>query len=128
MNMHGKARGITLIGFVIVLAVLGFFGYLAMRLIPAYTEYYGVVKAMEQERDEAGAASKSLDQVRRDLAFKFSTQYVDEANVPPQAISLKREGGASTLRVSYERRIPFMYNIELLATFDKSVSMTGAGE
>jgi type II secretory pathway pseudopilin PulG len=128
MNMHGKVKGITLIGFVIVLAVLGFFGYLAMRLIPAYTEYYGVVKSMEQERSEAGAAAKSLDMIRRDLAFKFSTQYVDEANVPPQAITLKREGGASTLRVNYERRIPFMYNIELLATFDKSVSMTGAGE
>ncbi|WP_395681147.1 DUF4845 domain-containing protein [Dokdonella sp.] len=128
MNMHGKVKGITLIGFVIVLVVLGFFGYLAMRLIPAYTEYYGVVKSMEQERSEAGAASKSLDILRRDLAFKFSTQYVDEANVPPQSITLKREGGASTLRVSYERRIPFMYNIELLATFDKSVSLTGAGE
>ena len=62
------------------------------------------------------------------MAFKFSTQYVDEENVPPQAITLKREGGASTLRVNYERRIPFMYNIELLATFDKSVSMSGAGE
>ena len=128
MNMHGKVKGITLIGFVIVLAVLGFFGYLAMRLIPAYMEYYGVVKSMEMERSEAGAASKSLDMVRRDLAFKFGTQYVDEANVPPQAITLMREGGASTLRVNYERRIPFMYNIELLATFDKSVSMSGAGD
>ena len=128
MNMQRKMMGITLIGFVIVLVVLGFFGYVAMRLIPAYTEYFGVVKAMEQERAEPGVASKSLDQVRRDLSFKFSTQYVDEANVPPQAITLKREGGASTLRVSYERRIPFMYNIELLATFDKSISLTGAGE
>jgi len=128
MNMQRKVMGITLIGFVIVLIVVGFFGYAAMRLIPAYTEYYGVVKAMELERSEAGAASKSLDQVRREMAFKFTTQYVDEANVPPQAITLKREGGSSTLRVSYERRIPFMYNIELLATFDKSVSMSGAGE
>ena len=108
MNMQRKVMGITLIGFVIVLIVVGFFGYAAMRLIPAYTEYYGVVKAMELERSEAGAASKSLDQVRREMAFKFTTQYVDEANVPPQAITLKREGGSSTLRVSYERRIPFM--------------------
>ena len=43
MNMQRKMMGITLIGFVIVLVVLGFFGYVAMRLIPAYTEYYGVV-------------------------------------------------------------------------------------
>ncbi len=128
MNMHGKVRGITLIGFVMVLIVVGFFGYVAMRLIPVYTEYFGVVKAMEQERAEPGAAAKSLDQVRRELSFKFSTQYVDEANVPPQAISLKREGGASTMRVAYERRVPFMYNVELLVSFDKSLNMSGAGD
>lgn len=125
---HRKTRGITLIGFAIMLCVGGFFAYLAMRLIPAYTEYYGVVKSMELERKEAGAANKTLEDVRRELAFKFTTQYVDERNVPPQAITLKREGGASTLRVNYERRVPFMYNIDLLVTFDKSMSMTGAGE
>ena len=125
---HRKTRGITLIGFAIMLCVAGFFAYLAMRLIPAYTEYYGVVKSMELERKEAGAANKSLDEIRRELAFKFTTQYVDEKNVPPQAITLKREGGASTMRVSYERRVPFMYNIDLLVTFDKSMNMTGAGE
>jgi len=128
MNMQRRVMGITLIGFVIVLIVVGFFGYVAMRLIPVYTEYFGVVKAMEQERAEPGAASKSLDQVRRDLSFKFSTQYVDESNVPPQAISLKREAGASTMRVAYERRVPFMYNVELLVSFDKSLNMSGAGD
>jgi hypothetical protein len=128
MNMHRKVKGITLIGFVIVLAVLGFFGYMAMRLIPAYTEYFGVLKAMEQERIEPGASSKSLDELRRDLNFKFSTQYVDEQNVPPQAITLKREGGAATLRVNYERRVAFMYNIDLLITFDKSISLTNTGD
>ncbi len=125
---HRKTRGITLIGFAIMLCVAGFFAYLAMRLIPAYTEYYGVVRSMELERKEAGAANKSLDEIRRGLNFKFTTQYVDEKNVPPQSITLKREGGASTLRVNYERRVPFMYNIDLLLTFDKSMSMTGAGE
>jgi hypothetical protein len=54
---HRKTRGITLIGFAIMLCVAGFFAYLAMRLIPAYTEYYGVVKSMELERKEAGAAN-----------------------------------------------------------------------
>lgn len=126
--MHRKVKGITLIGFVIVLAVLGFFGYMAMRLIPVYTEYFGVVKSMEQVRQDPGAASKTLAEVRSDLNFKFSTQYVDEKNVPPQAITLKREGGASTLRVNYERRVPFMYNIDLLITFDKSISLTGSGD
>ncbi|GAA0709115.1 DUF4845 domain-containing protein [Dokdonella soli] len=127
MNMHRKVKGITLIGFVIVLCVLGFFAYLAMRLIPMYVEYFGVVKAMEQVRQEGGAGQKSLDEIRRDLSFKFSTQYVDDASVPPSAIQLKREGGASTLRIAYEKRVPFMYNLDLVGKFDKSISLTNAG-
>ncbi len=127
MNMHGKTKGITLIGFIILLCVLGFFAYLAMRLVPMYTEYFGVVKAMEQVRQEPGAANKSLDELRRDLIFKFNTQYVDEASVPPQSITLKRESGAATLRVSYEKRVPFMYNLDLVGSFDKSLSLSGTG-
>ncbi|NCT66281.1 MAG: DUF4845 domain-containing protein [Rhodanobacteraceae bacterium] len=125
--MHYKARGVTLIGFAIMLCVLGFFAYLAMRLIPVYVEYFGVVKAMEQVRSESGAGQKSLDEIRRDLSVKFDAQYVDDASVPPQAIMLKREGGASTLRIAYEKRVPFMYNIDLVAKFDKSVSLSGSG-
>jgi Tfp pilus assembly major pilin PilA len=127
MKMHRKVKGITLIGFVIMLCVLGFFAYLAMRLVPMYIEYFGVVKAMEQVRIEPGASQKSLDEVRRDLSFKFNTQYVDDASVPPQAISLKREAGGSTLRIAYEKRVPFMYNIDLVGKFDKSMSLTNAG-
>lgn len=122
--MHRKVKGITLIGFVILLCVAGFFAYAAMRLIPAYTEYFGVVKAMDQESKEPGVAQKSLDQLRRDLSFKFNTQYVDEENVPPQAISAVRDNGKAILRVAYERQIPFMYNVDLLVKFDHSVNLT----
>lgn len=125
--MHRKVKGITLIGFVIVLCVLGFFAYLAMRLIPMYVEYFGVVKAMEQVRREPGAAQKSLDELRRSLSVKFDAQYVDDASVPPSAIMLKREGGNASLRIAYEKRVEFLYNIDLVAKFDKSVSLTGAG-
>ena len=127
MKMRHKVRGITLIGFVIVLCVLGFFAYMAMRLIPMYVEYFGVVKAMEQVRSEGNSSQKSIEEIRRDLSLKFDTQYVDDNSVPPAAIQLVRQGGASTLRIAYEKRVPFLYNLDLVGKFDKSVSLNGAG-
>jgi hypothetical protein len=127
MKMQRKVKGITLIGFAMVLGVLGFFAYLAMRLIPMYIEYFGVLKAMEQVRQEPGAGQKSLAEIRGDLNFKFNTQYVDDASVPPTAITLKREAGASTLRVAYEKRVPFLYNLDIIGSFDKSVNLSGSG-
>jgi hypothetical protein len=125
MSLHRKARGITLIGFVILLAVVGFFVYLAMRLVPVYLEYMNVVKSMEQVRSEPGMAQAPPEQIRRALSFKFSTQYVADGAIPPQAIQVVREGNAQMLRIRYERRVPFVHNIELLVSFDKSVSLSG---
>ena len=127
MKTRREVRGITLIGFVIVLCVLGFFAYLAMRLIPMYVEYFGVVKAMEQVRSEGNSSQKSIEEIRRDLSLKFDTQYVDDNSVPPAAIQLVRQGGASTLRIAYEKRVPFLYNLDIVGKFDKSVSLNGAG-
>lgn len=127
--MVGRSRvgGITLIGFVIVLCVVGFFAYMAMRLVPMYTEYFGVVKSMEQLRKEPGIGQKSIEEIRRDLNVKFDTQYVDDSSIPPSAIQLIRQGGAATLRIAYEKRVPFVYNLELVGKFDKSVSLSGGG-
>lgn len=120
--MGKNIRGITLIGFLIVMVVVGFFAYAAMRLIPVYTEYFGVVKALEQVRSEGGA-QRSIQELRRSLNIKFDTQYVDTAHVPASAISISRQSGAVALRVAYERRVPFLYNIDLLVSFDKSVDL-----
>ena len=127
MKAHRYSRGITLLGFLIMLCVAGFFAYVVMKLVPVYVEYFGVVKAMEQIKAEPGAAQKSVEEIRRDLNVKFDLQYVDEKDIPPQAIQLKREATGPTLRIAYEKRVPFMYNIDLVASFDKSVNLTSAG-
>ena len=127
MKAHRYSRGITLLGFLVMLCVAGFFAYVVMKLVPVYVEYFGVVKAMEQIKDEPGASQKSVEEIRRDLNVKFDLQYVDEKDIPPQAIQLKREATGPTLRIAYEKRVPFMYNIDLVASFDKSVRLTNAG-
>jgi len=127
MKAHRYSRGITLLGFIIMLCVAGFFAYIVMKLVPVYVEYFGVVKSMEQVRNEPGAAQKSVEEIRRDLNVKFDLQYVDEKDIPPQAIQVKREATGPTLRIAYEKRVPFMYNIDLVASFDKTVNLTNAG-
>ena len=78
MKAHRHSRGITLLGFLIMLCVAGFFAYVVMKLVPVYVEYFGVVKAMEQVKDEPGASQKSIEEIRRELNVKFDLQYVDD--------------------------------------------------
>ena len=123
--MKSKQSGITLLGFLIIIVVAGFFAYMAMKLFPSYSEYMGVTKAMNQIATE-GTNGKSLDSIRRDLMFKLGFQYVDDATVKPANITIKRDaGGTSVLTVAYDKQIPFMYNIDFLLHFNKSVPLQG---
>jgi hypothetical protein len=123
--MKSKQSGVTLIGFLIIMAIVGFLAFMAMKLFPSYSEYMGVVKAMNQVATE-GTNGKSLEDILRGLMFKMGFQYVDDATIKPANITIKRDaGGASKLQVAYDKDIPFMYNIDFLLHFNKSVPLQG---
>jgi len=123
--MKSKQTGITLIGFLVILVVVAFFGYAAMKLVPAYAESMGVTKAMNQIAT-SGVEGKSLDEIRRDLLFKMGFQYVDDATIQPQDITVERASTGNVLHVNYDKQIPFVYNIDFLLHFDKSVPLQGS--
>jgi len=125
--MKQSQRGITFIGFILMMCVVGFFAYVAMKLVPVYSEYMGVVKSMTQLQTEPGIASKDISEIRQLLNVKFDIQYVDDAMIPPQNIQLKKQGGAASLRIFYDKRVDFIYNVDLLVSFDKTVNLSGAG-
>lgn len=123
--MASTQRGITLIGFIIVLAVVGFFAYIAMRLVPVYTEYYSVVSAMKGVAEEPGVADLPPSRVRELLNRRFDISYVD--NVGPGDIHIVRNAQGYTLNVQYEVRRPLIYNLDLVARFDRTEDLNRRG-
>jgi hypothetical protein len=124
MNSKNKHTGITLLGFAILLCVVGFLGYAAMKLVPAYIEYFGVLKSISAVQTDPQLASVSIDQVRARVFAQFNLQYVDENNVPMSAITVNTQNGARSLTVAYDRDIPFIYNIDFLVHFSKTVDLS----
>jgi hypothetical protein len=122
--MKSRQSGVTLIGFLFILIIAGFFGYMAMKLLPSYSEFMGVGRAMTQIASN-GTEGKSLDDIRRDLMFKLGFQYVDDSTIKPKDITIDRANNGAQLHVSYDKRIPFLYNIDFLLHFEKSVPLQG---
>ena len=56
--MKRTQGGMTLIGFVIVLAVVGLFAYVGMKLVPMYSEFYAVKQALKGLSTEPGIADQ----------------------------------------------------------------------
>jgi hypothetical protein len=125
MGMQRKQSGVTLIGFMMILAIVGFFAYIIMKLFPVYSEYYGVLQAMKAVQVEPGVATKTPDQIRSMLDRKFYISYVK--SVKPNNIRVTRQGGGYLLNIKYEVRDNLIYNLDFVAVFDKTVELSRAG-
>lgn len=122
--MIKRQRGLTLIGFVFMLAIAGFFAYVGMKLFPVYTEYYSVVQAMKGVQSEPGVANMSPAKIQDLLFRRFYISYVE--SVKPQNVRVQRKDGL-TLNVKYEVRRPLVFNLDFVASFDKTVDLTRQG-
>lgn len=127
MKISKHQRGITLLGFLIVLMVAGFFAFLVMRIGPSYLEYMNVVTAMKGVAAEPGSSTWSIAQVRGALDKRLYINYVNEAHVGPKSFEIKRSGGVNTLSVFYEVREDLLYNIDYVATFEKTIELNSPG-
>lgn len=123
MRAAVRQKGLTLIGFAIVLVVGGFFAYAAMKLIPVYTEYFGVVKSMKSLQSDAGIENATIEDIRKKLNVNFDIQYVDDQTIPDKNIQLITKDGQHKLRIFYDKDLPFMYNVDLLVHFDNTVDL-----
>ena len=117
-----EQRGLTLMSMVIVLAVLGFFAYITMRLFPVYSEYRSVVSDMNALAEQPGIGTSDPARIKDLLFRRFYVSYVE--NVKPDHVKIERKGNTGvTLVVAYEVRRPLMYNLDFVAKFDHSVPL-----
>jgi hypothetical protein len=125
MKLGTRQRGITLLGFIVVLAVVGFFAFLIMRLSPVYMEYHSVYTAMKGLQGEPGVGQMTPEKIRDLLNRRFYISYVE--SVKPNHIKITRAGTGYNLTIKYEVRKPLLYNLDFVAMFDKTVELQRQG-
>ena len=123
--MKRKQSGLSLVGFLVVLAVVGFAAYVGMKLFPMYQEYYSVQSAMKGLANEPGVADMDPAKVQ-DLFFR--RLYINYSeNVKPQNVKFERMEGGWKMRVNYEVRRPLVGNLDVVGKFDVSQDLTRQG-
>ena len=114
--MNSKQRGITLIGFLFVLAAALFVAYIAMKLVPIYLNHYSVVSSMKSLAEEPNSASMSEGRIRNLLAKRFNMSYVK--HITPRDIKIVRSSGIEIV-AEYEVREDLIGNLDAVVTFKR---------
>ncbi|MDX1569469.1 MAG: DUF4845 domain-containing protein [Xanthomonadales bacterium] len=118
--MYKRQQGLTLIGLVIILALLIFGGFIAMKLFPIYQEAFSVKAALNGLQQEPGIEKKSPAEIKQQLWNRFYVSYVESVQKQDVTIS-KRDG--YVISIVYEVRKPLIGNLDVVAKFDFSVDL-----
>jgi len=120
MKSH-KQKGLSLIGFIMVLALALFVSFLGMKIVPIYMEYFSVLSIMNNIADESGSAKLTPYEIRLKVSTNLNLNYA--SNVRSKDFQLTRSDGAA-LRVKYEVRESVIGNLDVVVSFDKTVRLS----
>ncbi|MGI8560255.1 MAG: DUF4845 domain-containing protein [Luteimonas sp.] len=125
--MNRTQSGITLIGFVIVLGVVGLFAYVGMKLFPMYMEYYGVKQALKGLASEPAIANSEPAKIR-DLFFRRLYINYSDDNVTNDNVKVTRVESGWQMDVKYEVRKPMIANLDVVGKFEATQMLSRQGD
>jgi len=120
--MRSKQRGITFIGWILLLTPLAICAYAGIRVAPIYLNYMKVARTLEQVKSEfKGGAADSLEGIRTALEKHLNIESVDFPDV--KDLKITRDGKAWVVNAAYDDQAPLFSNIFILISFDKTVTI-----
>lgn len=120
--MQHRQRGMTFLGIVVLVIVVGAWIYAGIRLTPKYLEYMRVAATLEKVRDEYENNPGTTDfMLRKAVERHFDIEMVEV--ITSHDIEIRREGGTFFMRAAYSDTVPLVSNVSFLVEFDKTVEV-----
>ena len=113
VNM-GKQRGVSLMGLIVSLAILGFLAVMGAKLMPAYIEFF-TVKKMLSAMEQAGDLKGTVRDIRR--SYETRNAIEDVKSVHGDDLEVSKEGGETVVSVSWSTKVPLVSNVSACLDF-----------
>jgi hypothetical protein len=109
-----KQQGVSLMGLIVGLGLVGFLGVMAAKLLPAYVEYFAV-KKMFAAMEQAGDLKGSVREIRH--SFEKRNAIEDVKSVRSDDLEITKEGGEAVLTANWSVRVPMVSNVNACLDF-----------
>ncbi len=122
MNVNlNQQKGLTFISLVFILAIIGFFVLLALKIGPIYLDHYRVVNAINALKSTPDIQKKSAEEIRSILGKRFDMNYVSTLDV--KDIKITQRGAYLKVQAAYEVVQQVIGNASVLVTFDDTIEV-----
>jgi len=116
MRSIRRQAGVTAIGWMIILGLMGFFVFLTLKMLPSYLDYFKVVSALESV--EKKTASSPME-IRKHIGKQFDVSFVHA--ITPKQIKIKNMGQAFDVIAKYDDRVHLFANVDVVMSFENQV-------
>lgn len=121
LNSIKRQQGLTFISLIFVLAILGFFVLLGLKIVPIYIDHSKVVNALKGLETTPDLLTKSPDEIKIALNKRFSMNYVSA--VTASDIKITKRGAYLKVQIAYEVVEKIMGNASVLVDFDDQIEV-----
>ncbi|MDO9281021.1 MAG: DUF4845 domain-containing protein [Methylotenera sp.] len=118
LNNRKTQSGATLLGMLIVGAMVAFVALIVMKMVPAYTEYFSVKQALKAMKQES-LSTMSKKEISNSFDRRASTGYIEVVKGSDLIIE-KTAGGDTVVSVEYQVVKPVIANVSVLIDFSAS--------
>jgi hypothetical protein len=111
----------TFLGLLCVLALVGVIVYAGIRLVPVYINYMKVSSTLESVATEFKGGGADEVGIRRSLEKHWGIE--DISSVDFKDVEIKRTDDGLVMHVAYDDVVPYISNVSLSVSFDKTVKV-----
>jgi len=122
MKLPNRQRGLSFFGWLLMILVFGSVITMGMKLLPLYLDHNTMSKVLDGMAAEKGLAGKRQYELEDMIKKRFKVNNVRDFNHKDNLV-IKRDKSGVEVIIDYEVRIPLIHNVDLIASFDKSVTL-----
>lgn len=119
--MQRRQNGMTLIGMILTLMLIGFFALIVLKLTPVYIDYFSVKKAAST------AAKASTDPAAIRAAFDRAALIDKITVIKGRDLQISGGGAGTVVSFEYDETVHLFGNISLLIEFEGKSGATERG-
>jgi hypothetical protein len=116
MTARRRQSGMSILGILTIMLMVGFFAMCVIRMAPGYVEYLSVKEIIASIAMEADPVKDDLRDIRRKIANIFNTNQIYLLN--PDDVEIYSKEGKTYIDANYEVRLPIVWRIDAVLKFD----------
>lgn len=114
-SLH-KQKGVSKSGLLLVVVLITLFFTVGLKVGPLYVDHNLITGICQELIDNGEAANMTISDVRDRVSASLRINNVTGFDLSD--IRMRKENGNAIITIAYERRIPMVANLDVVAVFD----------